>query len=40
MTVQLQGLEVVADVIRKNYDLGEVGLLGLWKVLIKGDIEK
>ncbi|HOQ32542.1 MAG TPA: phosphotransferase [Candidatus Hydrogenedens sp.] len=26
MTVQLQGLEIIADVIRKNYDLGEVGL--------------
>lgn len=26
MTIQLQGLEIIADVIRKNYDLGEVGL--------------
>lgn len=26
MTIQLQGLEVVADIIRKNYDLGDVGL--------------
>jgi len=26
MTVQLQGLEIIADVIRKNYDLGEIGL--------------
>ncbi len=26
MTVQLQGMEIIADVIRKNYDLGEVGL--------------
>lgn len=26
MTVELQGLEIIADVIRKNYDLGEVGL--------------
>ncbi|HOK08946.1 MAG TPA: phosphotransferase [Candidatus Hydrogenedens sp.] len=26
MTVELQGLEIVADVIRKNYDVGEVGL--------------
>lgn len=26
MTTQLQGLEIIADVIRKNYDLGEVGL--------------